>query len=83
MQTSFLSDPCSLPRNLHHVGAPEQPIHAHVEPVCNLTHAVEIEGAQAYEMHIERAPAANADASADGIACGAANAAGFGEALAE
>jgi hypothetical protein len=66
-------------RQLHHVRPAEQPIHAHVETVCDLADAVKIESAQSCELKIESAPAAEPDASVKGIVCHATNAAGFGE----
>jgi hypothetical protein len=47
MQTAFLSDPRSFPRKV-----------ITSKPVCDLTHAVEIQGTQACKMHIKSAPAA-------------------------
>jgi hypothetical protein len=39
-----LSKPLSIAFwDFHHVRAPEQPIHAHVETVCDLADAIEIE----------------------------------------
>jgi hypothetical protein len=69
--------------DLHHVGATEKPIHAHVEPIRDLTDAVKIEGAQACELKIESASAAQPDAPVKGIVRHATNAAGFGETVAK
>ena len=61
----------------------EEPIHAHVETICDLADAIKIERAQSDGMEFESAPAAHANPSANSLLSHTTNAAGFGEAVAE
>jgi len=71
----------ALPRwDLHYVRPPKQPIQANIQPIRNLAHAVQVQGAQhAYGFKIKSAPAADADAAIDCFRFHASNQAGFDE----
>jgi hypothetical protein len=81
---SSLSDSISLAlRHFHHIGAPEQPIHAHLKAVRDLRQPVNVQHLDTRGGKVNATPAAKADADAEPVKCDAASPAYMREPFAE
>jgi hypothetical protein len=66
-------------RNFHHVRAPDQPIYAHIETVCDLADTIKIESAQSCKLKIKES--GDHQFRCYGVVHHTTNAAGFGKAV--
>jgi hypothetical protein len=82
--TAFPDFPLALLlAKLHRLRPAQKPINRNVKPVCDLSQPVNVKGAEARVLKVDRAPAAKPNAGAELIVCDAAKAASDCEPLPE